>query len=103
VTTSLMDKEVDKLNTRDAPEYFGDLTRDGVTKAVTFKLQETVKRRIIHDGVRSGSRQYENFYGSELTASGFTRDAVKPKNLYIVFYFSFVKRDENFGIVLEKP
>ena len=78
MTPSLMDKEVDKLNTRDAPECFGDLTRDGVTKAVTFKLQETAKRRIIHDDVRSGSRQYESFFGGELTASGFTRDAVCP-------------------------
>ena len=59
-------------------------------------------RRIIHDGVKSGSRQYESFFGGESTASGFTRDVVRPKNLYIVFYFSFVK-EENFGIVLEKP
>ena len=76
---------------------FGGFTRDGVTKAVTYKMQETAKRKFTHDDIRIGSRQYESFYGNELTASGFTRDAVRPKNLYIVFYFSFVKRGEKRG------
>ena len=69
VTSSLMDKEVDKLNTGDTPECFRDLTRDSVTKAVTFKLQETAKRWITRDDVRSDSRQSVEFYGGELTAS----------------------------------
>ena len=84
---------------------FGGFTRDGVTKAVTYKIQETAKRQVTHDGVRSGSRQYESFYGGELTASGFTRDTVRLKNLYIVFYFSFVKRGElwdSFGETLAR-
>jgi hypothetical protein len=56
VTASCYGKKVDMKVTRDAPECFWDLTRDGVTKAVTYKLQETVKRQITRDGVRSGSR-----------------------------------------------
>jgi hypothetical protein len=51
-----MDKEVDKLNTRDVQEGFGGFTRDGVTKAVTYKIQETAKRQVTHDGARYGSR-----------------------------------------------
>jgi hypothetical protein len=69
---------------------FGGITRDGVTKAVTYKMQETAKREFTHDGVRIGSRQYDNIYGGELTASDFTLDAVKLKSLYIVFDFSFI-------------
>jgi hypothetical protein len=48
---------------------FGGFTRDGVTKAVTYKTQETDKREFTNDGVRIGSMQYNNIYGGELTAS----------------------------------
>jgi hypothetical protein len=62
-------------------------------------------RRIILDCIKSRSKQYESFFGGELTASGFTRDAVRPKNLYIVFYFSFEKGGElwdSFGETLAR-
>ena len=90
MTPSLIDKEMDNQVTRDMPECFGGFTRDGVTKAVTYKTQETAKRKFTHNGVRIGSRQYDNIYGGELTASEFTLDAVSLKSLYIVFDFSFI-------------
>ena len=37
------------------------------------------------DGVRSGSRQYEYYFGGELTASHLSLDAVRIQNIYIVF------------------
>ena len=37
------------------------------------------------DGVRSGSRQYEYYFGGELTVSHLSLDAVRIQNLYIVF------------------
>ena len=43
--------------------------------------QESIKS----DGFRSGSRQYEYYFGGELTASDLTLDAVMTQNLYIVF------------------
>ena len=69
---------------------FGGFTRDGVTKAVTYKMQETAMKEFTFDGVRIGSRQYDDIYGGELTASEFTLDAVRLKTLYIVFDFSFI-------------
>ena len=69
---------------------FGRFTRDGVTKAVTYKIQEMAKRQFTHDGVRIGSRQYASIYGGEFTASEFTLDVVRLKTLYIVFDFSFI-------------
>jgi hypothetical protein len=84
---------------------FGGFTCDGVTKAVTYKMQETAKREITHDSVRIGSRQYDSIYSGELTASEFTLDAVRLKTLYIVFYFSFIRVqlwEENFGETLDE-
>ena len=69
---------------------FGGIIHDGVTKAVKSKLHVTDKMEFIHDDVRSGSRQYDDNYGGELTASEVTLDAVRPNNLYIVFDFSFI-------------
>ena len=40
---------------------------------------------IYSNGVTSVSRQYEYYFGGELTASDFTLDAVMMQNLYIVF------------------
>ena len=68
---------------------FVGITRDDVTKAVTYKMQETAKMEFTHDDVRIGSRKYDSIYGGELTASKFTLDAVRLKSLYIVFDFSF--------------
>jgi hypothetical protein len=42
---------------------------DGVTKAVRVKIHVTAQSKFTHDGVRSGSRQYEFYLGGELTAS----------------------------------
>ena len=69
---------------------FGGITHDGVTKAVKSKLHVMSKIKFTHDGVRSGSRQYDDNYGGELTASELTLDAIRPNNLYIVFDFSFI-------------
>ena len=60
------------------------------SKAITYKMQETAMKEFTHDGVRIGSRQYDNIFGGELTASEFTLDAIRLKTLYIVFDFSFI-------------
>ena len=69
---------------------FGGIIHDGVSKTVKSKLHVTAKMEFTHDGVRIGSRQYDDNYGGELTASELTLDAVRPYNLYIVFDFSFI-------------
>ena len=69
---------------------FGGITHDGITKAIKSNLHVTAKMKFTHDDVRNGSRQYDDNYGGELTASELTLDAVRPNNLYIVFDFSFI-------------
>ena len=41
------------------------------------KLHMTAKTKFIRDDVRSGSRQYEYYFGGELTALDLTLDAVR--------------------------
>jgi hypothetical protein len=48
-----------------------------VAKAVTYNLKIDDPEYVKSDGVRSGSRKYEYYFGGELTASDLTLDAVK--------------------------
>ena len=52
-----------------AQNNFKAIWPDGVTKAVRVKTHVTAQSKFTHDGVRSGSRQYEFYLGGELTAS----------------------------------
>jgi hypothetical protein len=52
-----------------AQSIFKAIWPDGVTKAVRVKTHVTAQSKLTHDGVRSGSRQYDLYLGGELTAS----------------------------------
>jgi hypothetical protein len=69
---------------------FVEIIHNSVSEAVKSKLHVTAKMEFTHDDVRSGSRQYDDNYGGELTASELILDVVRPYNLYIVFDFSFI-------------
>ena len=69
MTASRVTKEVVMANTRDGPELFLCLGPDGVTKAVRVHLLMTAQKNSTHDGVKIRSRQYDFYYGDELTAS----------------------------------
>ena len=78
---SRLDKEVDKSNTHDAPESFPKKFMTAspfrVAKADTYNTKSDDPEYTKSDGVRSGSRQYEYYFGGELTASDLTLDAVR--------------------------
>ena len=66
-------------------------------------MHVTAQIIFLNEGVKIGSRQYDNIYGGELTASEFTLDAVRLKTLYIVFDFSFISVCNFESRILEKP
>jgi hypothetical protein len=72
---------VDKSITRDAPESFPKkfvtTSPFRVAKAVTYVTNRDGPECVKSDSVRSGSRQYEYYFGGELTASDLTLDAVR--------------------------
>ena len=65
----------------------GDLTasRTKFPRPSSVTIKSDGPEPIYSDGVKSGSRQYEYYFGGELTASDLTLDAVMIQNLYIVF------------------
>ena len=80
VMASRLDREVDKSNTRDARESFPKESWRrhplGSPRPSRIITKRDCPKNTKSDGIRSGSRQYEYYFGGELTASDPILDAV---------------------------